>query len=250
MSSRLPHLNVRRRVMRPDYAIPTKNFLAVQSALIRGDRDVTLDNTSRITSEVFDELGLPYEHLDMPQDQEYNYPFADDYSESRRNGTDQPRVVGNYIELFNWDGFRLEWVKVLGQGGFGLATLWNVIFDDDSSMKVVIKIPIHMNGSFQDELDWHLRYRSASHVTQTLDLQEIADNVRRRMNRGHMINRGIRFDQKRLDVLVLEYAEHGCLFDIMAKASYFGVKFSNKVLWEIWECCKYFCLSGVLPCFL
>jgi hypothetical protein len=207
---------------------------------------VTLDNTSRILSRDCDELGLPYESLDMPQDQEFEFPFGDDYSESHSNDIYQPSIVGNYIELFNWDGFRLEWVKILGQGGFGMATLWNVIFDDESSMKAVIKIPIHMNGTFKDELDWHLRYRGASHVTQSLDLQEIADNVRRRMNREYMIGRGIRFDQKQLDILVLEYAEHGCLFDIMAKASYFGVRFSNKVLWEIWECCKFLSIQ-ILP---
>lgn len=238
MSTLLPHLNVRRRAVRPDGAIPAKNYLAVQSALIRGDSHVTLDNTSRILSHDCDTFALPYEHLDMPQGQEFEYPFADDYSESRSNNTDQPSIVGDYIELFNWDGFRLEWIKVLGQGGFGMATLWNVIFDDESSMKAVIKIPIHMNGTFRDELDWHLRYRGASHVTQSLDLQEIADNFRRRMNREYLINRGIRFDQKQLNILVLEYAEHGCLFDIMSKASYFDVHFSNKVLWEIWECCK------------
>ncbi|KAM0478185.1 hypothetical protein ACHAPX_005375 [Trichoderma viride] len=236
MSSLLPHLNVRRREVKPDGALLAKNYFAVQSALIRGDRNVTLDNTSRILSRDCDALALPYEELDMPQDQEFAYPFADDYSESRSNNTDQPSIVGDYIELFNWDGFRLEWVKVLGQGGFGMATLWNVIFEDESSIKAVIKIPIHMNGTFRDELQWHLRYRGASHVTQSLNLQEIADNVRRRMNREHMINRGTRFDQKRLGILVLEYADHGCLFDIMSKASYFDVHFSNKVLWEIWEC--------------
>ncbi|KAK1254630.1 hypothetical protein MKX08_008625 [Trichoderma sp. CBMAI-0020] len=236
MSSLLPHLNVHRREVRHVGALPAKNFFAVQSALIRGDRDVTLDNTSRIPSHDCDALALPYEDLDMPQDQEYEFPYAEDYSESHSNDTDQPSIVGDYIELFNWDGFRLEWVKVLGQGGFGMATLWNVIFDDGSSMKAVIKIPIHRNGTFRDELQWHLRYRGASHVTQSLNLQEIADNVRRRMNREHMINRGIRFDQKQLSILVLEYAEHGCLFDIMSKVSYFDVRFSNKVLWEIWEC--------------
>lgn len=239
MSSPLPHLNVRRRAVRPDSAIPAKNFLAIQSALIRGDRDVTLDNTSRILPEDCDELGLPYDSPDMPQDQSFECPFADDYSESHSNDTDQPSLVGDHIELLNWDGFRLEWVKVLGQGGFGIATLWNAIFDDQSSMKVVIKIPIRANGTFEGELDWHLRYGGASHITQSLNLQEIADNVRRRIDRGHMINRGVRFDQKDLDILVLEYAEHGCLFDIMSKASYFGVRFSNKVLWEIWECCKF-----------
>lgn len=239
MSSPLPHLNVRRRVVRPGSAIPAKNFLAIQSALIRGDRDVTLDNASKILPEDCDQLGLPYESLDMPQDQPFECPFSDDYSESHSNDTDQPSLVGSYIEFFNWDGFRLEWVKVLGQGGFGMATLWNAIFDDQSSVKVVIKLPIHANGTLGDELDWHLRYRGASHITQSLDLQEIADNVRRRMKRDHMINRGVRFDQKDLSILVLEYAEHGCLFDILSKASYFGVRFSNKVLWEIWECCKF-----------
>lgn len=172
----------------------------------------------------------------MQHDQLFEWPFGDQYTDSRSSHSTQPRQVGQFIELLEWDGFRLEWIRVLGQGGFGMATLWHVIFEDQSSIKVVIKIPVRANADFDSELDWHLRYGGASHVTQALDIQAMADSVRRRINRGHMIDRGPRFVQTNMDVLVLEYAERGSLYEMMAKASYFGTRFSNKVLWEIWEC--------------
>jgi hypothetical protein len=200
---------------------------------------VTLHNTSRLLPALCDKVRVPYEPENMRQDQPFEWPFGDDYSGSHSSVTDQPRAVDSYIDLLDWDGFRLEWVKVLGQGGFGMATLWNAIFEDQSIAKIVIKIPTRVNADFDSELDWHLRYGGASHVTQSLNLQEMADNVRRRINRDHMIGRGPRFEQTDLNILVLEYAEHGSLYEMMSKASYFGISFSNKVLWEIWECCKF-----------
>jgi hypothetical protein len=176
----------------------------------------------------------------MQHDQLFEWPFGDQYGDSRSSHSYQPRQVGQFIDLLEWDGFRLEWIKVLGQGGFGIATLWHVIFEDHSHIKVVIKIPVRVNADFDSELDWHLRYGGASHVTQSLDIQAMADSVRRRINRGHMIGRGARFVQTNMSVLVLEYAEHGSLYEMLAKASYFDISFSSKVLWEIWECCEFY----------
>ncbi|RFU74939.1 hypothetical protein TARUN_7307 [Trichoderma arundinaceum] len=231
-----PHLIVRRAAVKPTPLTSTRNMFAIQSALIRGDRVVTLHNTTRLLPEHYKKVRVPYEPKNMPQDRPFEWPFGDQYDDSRSSDTVQPRVVDNYIDLLNWDGFRLEWIKVLGEGGFGMATLWDAIFEDQSRVKVVIKIPVRVNADFDSELDWHLRYGGASHVTQSLDLQAMADGVRRRINRGHMVGRGPRFAQTDLSVLVLEYAERGSLYEMMAKASYFGINFSNKALWEIWEC--------------
>lgn len=252
MPSSFPHLIVRRTAVRQTPLTPARNIFAIQSALIRGDRVVTLHNTSRILPEHYNKVRVPYHPEDMPQDRPLDWPFGDQYSDSRSSQTYQPRSVGHFIELLNWDGFRLEWIKVLGEGGFGMATLWDAIFEDQSRVKIVIKIPVRANTDFDSELDWHLKYGGASHVTQSLDLQAMADSVRRRINRGHMIDRGPRFVQTNMDVLVLEYAERGSLYEMMAKASYFSTNFSNKVLWEIWECRKFhlifsflsFCLLG------
>ncbi|KAK4064027.1 uncharacterized protein Triagg1_9183 [Trichoderma aggressivum f. europaeum] len=236
MPSPLPHLIVRRTAARQTPLTPTRNIAAIRSALLRGDRVVTLHNTSRILREHARNIRVPYHPRHMQHDQLFEWPFGDQYQDSRSSHSAQPQQVGEFIELLEWDGFRLEWIRVLGQGGFGMATLWHVIFEDQSSIKVVIKIPVRANADFDSELDWHLRYGGASHVTQALDIQAMADSVRRRINRGHMINRGARFVQTNMDVLVLEYAERGSLYDMMAKTSYFGIRFSDKVLWEIWEC--------------
>ncbi|KAL7961172.1 hypothetical protein V8C34DRAFT_320370 [Trichoderma compactum] len=236
MPSPLPHLIVRRTAAKQTPLTPTRNISAIRSALLRGDRVVTLHNTSRILREHAKSIRVPYHPRHMQHDQLFEWPFGDQYSDSRSSHSTQPRQVGQFVELLEWDGFRLEWIRVLGQGGFGIATLWHVIFEDQSSIKVVIKIPVRANADFDSELDWHLRYGGASHVTQALDIQAMADSVRRRINRGHMIDRGPRFVQTNMDVLALEYAERGSLYEMMAKASYFGIRFSNKVLWEIWEC--------------
>ncbi|KAL6816534.1 hypothetical protein J3E69DRAFT_97576 [Trichoderma sp. SZMC 28015] len=236
MPSPLPHLIVRRTAAKQTPLTPTRNISAIRSALLRGDRVVTLHNTSRILREHVKNLRVPYHPRHMQHDQPFEWPFSDQFTDSRSSHSDQPKQVGQFIELLEWDGFRLEWIRVLGQGGFGIATLWHVIFEDQSSIKVVIKIPVRENADFDSELDWHLRYGGASHVTQALDIQAMADSVRRRINRGHMINRGARFAPTNMGVLVLEYAERGSLYDMMAKASYFHTRFSSKVLWEIWEC--------------
>ncbi|KAH6608975.1 hypothetical protein Trco_002321 [Trichoderma cornu-damae] len=236
MPSPYPHLIVRRTAVKPTPLTSSRNLLAIQSALIRGDRVVTLHNTSRLLPEHYNNVRVPYEPEDMPQDQPLEWPFGDQYADPSSGVTSQPRLVDRFIDLLDWDGFRLEWIKVLGEGGFGMATLWDAIFEDQSRVKVVIKIPVRVNSDFDSELDWHLRYGGASHVTQSLDLQAMADSVRRRIGRGYMVGRGPRFVQTDLSVLVLEYAERGSLYEMMSKASYFGINFSNKALWEIWEC--------------
>ncbi|UKZ75882.1 hypothetical protein TrVFT333_003578 [Trichoderma virens FT-333] len=211
MPSPLPHLIVRRTAVKQTPLTPARNISAIRSALLRGDRVVTLHNTSRILPEHVDNIRVPYHPKHMQHDQLFEWPFGDQYGDSRSSHSYQPRQVGQFIDLLEWDGFRLEWIKVLGQGGFGIATLWHVIFEDHSHIKVVIKIPVRVNADFDSELDWHLRYGGASHVTQSLDIQAMADSVR-------------------------QYAEHGSLYEMLAKASYFDISFSNKVLWEIWEC--------------
>ncbi|KAL6877025.1 hypothetical protein J3F83DRAFT_759367 [Trichoderma novae-zelandiae] len=233
----LPNLTVHRQTVQPSAATDIRNLFTIQGALLRGDKSVTLHNTSRVTELDVQRLRIPYHPKNMPSDRPYESLFGyTQSSSSSRSNTTQPKLVGDFIDMLNWDGFRLEWVKVLGQGGFGMATLWNAIFEDHSSVKVVIKIPVRANANFKSELEWHLRYAGASHVAQSLDLQAMADDVRRSINRGHMIDRGARFKPSDLDVLVLEYADRGSMFDMMNRASHFNILFSNKVLWEIWEC--------------
>lgn len=238
MSRPPPNLIVHRKAVQQTPATEIRNLLTIQAALLRGDKHVTLHNASRVTDLDAQRLRVPYHPRHRAHDRPYECLFGirASSSSSSSGGTTQPKRVQDFIEMLNWDGFRLEWVKVLGEGGFGMATLWDAIFEDGSSVKAVIKIPVRANTNFDREMEWHLRYAGASHVTQALDLQAMADNVRRKMNRGYMINRGARFIPSDLDVLVLEYADRGSMFDLMNRASHFNIVFSNKVLWEIWEC--------------
>ncbi|OTA00902.1 hypothetical protein A9Z42_0011990 [Trichoderma parareesei] len=234
----LANLVVHRKTVEQTPATEIRNLFTIQAALVRGDKHITLHNASRATELDVQRLRVPYHPKNRPHDQPYECLFGFPPHSSSSNGGDttQPKRVDEYIEMLNWDGFRLEWVKVLGEGGFGMATLWNAIFEDGSSVKAVIKIPVRSSANFDSELQWHLRYAGASHVTQALDLQAMADNVRRKMNRGYMINRGARFNPSDLDVLVLEYADRGSMFDLLNRASHFNIVFSMKALWEIWEC--------------
>lgn len=246
----LPNLIVHRKAVEQTPATELRNLYTIQAALVRGDKHVTLHNTSRVTELDVQRLRVPYRprHMDHAQAYECIYGFPASSSSSNGGGamTQQPKRVQDFVEMLNWDGFRLEWVKVLGEGGFGMATLWNAIFEDGSSVKAVIKIPVRSNANFDGELEWHLRYAGASHVAQALDLQAMADNVRRRINRGYMINRGARFNPSDLDVLVLEYADCGTMFDLLSRASQFNIVFSMKVLWEIWECREFLPLEALL----
>jgi hypothetical protein len=135
-----------------------------------------------------------------------------------------------------WNGFRLHWVKIIGRGGLGLATLWEAEFEDGHRQLVVIKMDMSKNKAKMSlEASWNERYRGASHIMQAVDLNKLAEQHRHE----NRFRGGYDFDPNKFNVLVLEYAQYGSLLDLLIKASYYNIHFSNKVLWQIWGCCKY-----------
>jgi hypothetical protein len=135
-----------------------------------------------------------------------------------------------------WNGFRLHWIKIIGKGGLGLATLWEAEFEDRHRQLVVIKMDMSMNRAKMSlEASWHERYQGASHIMQAVDLNKLAEQHRYK----NRFRDGYDFDPNKFNVLVLEYAQYGNLLDLLVKASYYNIHFSNKVLWQIWGCCKY-----------
>ena len=91
------------------------------------------------------------------------------------------------------------------------------------------------------EVSWHRKYAGALHTVQVVDLNEIVRGKRyyyAQGGAGPPRIRGPIFNPRHLNVSVLEYAQHGNLFDMLAKISYSTTRLSNKVLWELWECCK------------
>ncbi|KAK5992904.1 hypothetical protein PT974_06329 [Cladobotryum mycophilum] len=225
---RFPYVEVlQRRTSFQDYE-GLRNMLAYQSALIRGDKEVVLDNAWELSADQEEDIRVPFYPDRHPQDKDYRWSFGHSYREGRGHQSSSRDEVG-------------ELPTRVGQGprrgGFGIATLWDVIYDDGSKQKVVIKIP-NSGTDITPEAKWHWRYSGASHVVQPVHVQGNARKIRanRPLDLETDEAAGAEFRPNEENVVVLEFAEHGNFFEMMAKASYFNIHFSNRVLWEIWEC--------------
>jgi hypothetical protein len=132
-------------------------------------------------------------------------------------------------------GFRLHWKKVIGKGGFGLITLWEVEFEDGHREDVVFKMPKEPSENVYRELRWHDRYSMAAAIVQARDLVEEAED--------HKLNgrfaRGEVFDPKKENILVLEYMNRGSLHSVLQKAAMRNSMFPSTALWQLWQFCKY-----------
>lgn len=232
-----------------------RNKLAARHALMRGETRVTLlwDDKPSISLINYVRERVAYDDDAGPQ-----FSFGPGYGHfwnPRRGMVTEavpdllPRQLARkWPGETTWDGFRLRMRKILGQGGFGVASLWEAVFEDGKKRRVVLKMPLPGRGEIQDELSWHERYFGASHVVQAIDLNRIVE--RKRAVAGSASReriRGERFCCQRLNVLVLEYVKYGTFFDLMARASYYRTNFNNKVLWQIWDCREYRPLTSNSP---
>ncbi|GJN79356.1 hypothetical protein PLIIFM63780_002869 [Purpureocillium lilacinum] len=225
------------------------NKINTHYALVRGDNQVVLEYDPQPAQSLID-------HVNRRRIVRPSLPPAVEYSEAyghlwhpnehgdNHQVTELPYELGVFWSTHRtWDGFHLNWVKILGQGGFGVATLWEAIFEDGTSCMVVIKMPRPKPGGHTEDLrrevSWHRKYAGALHTVQVVDLNEIVRGKRyyyAQGGAGPPRIRGPIFNPRHLNVSVLEYAQHGNLFDMLAKISYSTTRLSNKVLWELWEC--------------
>ncbi|KAJ6443059.1 hypothetical protein O9K51_04238 [Purpureocillium lavendulum] len=221
-----------------------RNKLSAMFAVARGDNSVVLEWDTNPSDDLVAHVKkrVPYDR-NGPPDASYGQDYASLWEPNEHGDNhgiaELPRELARYWPKHTvWDGFHLRWIKILGKGGFGYATLWEASFEDGTTKKVVIKIPNPgASGDIADELAWHEKYFGASHTVQALNLNHF---VMHKRNSGATDGRprisGPTFHAPTLNAMTLEYAEHGNLFDLLAKGSYLGAVYSNKMLWMLWEC--------------
>ncbi|KAH6977066.1 hypothetical protein BKA56DRAFT_673931 [Ilyonectria sp. MPI-CAGE-AT-0026] len=216
-----------------------RNLHTVQSALLRGDREVTLHNTPGISHDIRNRLRrnhMGHMHQSVQDDVAFRLvkrPKKDDRMDEHR--------LANMFGDYKWQGFKFEFLKILGTGGFGAGTLWNIHLEGGASKKVVLKVPMSMGSWDSQEMVWHQRYGGSRHTVQLVDLAETSKAVQdefKLKNPGQPLqyDQGEVFRPDMLAGMVLEYMSYGDLFGILRKASSHIECFPDRVLWGIWEC--------------
>ena len=147
--------------------------------------------------------------------------------------TKMPQLVRNKQLDSKALGFQLRWKRVLGQGGMGIATLWEAQFEDGYREEIVIKLdPRERPADLVQEWNWHRRYQDAGHIVQARDLELMA--IEHSSNK----DKKAQFLMGEANVSVLEYMSHGPLIDLFTKAACLNLKFPNNALWQLWGCRK------------
>lgn len=221
-----------------------RNRYTLRGAYIRGDLSVDLHKGGRDRSDhvggrqMIEAMGLGGA---VSIDAERVLPYADAQASASDGKRDMPpQVMSKSLET-GFRDFRLHWKKVVGEGGYGLITLWEVELEDGHREDVIIKMGRTSDTNLHEELSWHLRYNLASSIVQARDLVKMADRHRR----GNRFRRGEEFSPRRENVLVLEYMSLGNLCSVFQKTKMLGRQFPSNALWQLWECCKHL-VSGKL----
>ncbi|KAG5790434.1 hypothetical protein H9Q69_010516 [Fusarium xylarioides] len=225
-----------------DCLIGQRNVHAMQSALIRGDEEVILFNWNSIPPRLWQGLHLTQNHIGQAAVGHFT-DFAP------RNAPCDPlgnlsRDARNSIENKRWHGMKFKFIKVLAEGGHGYATLWDVVFEDKSVRRVVIKRAINpLTKAFDphEEARFHLRYDGAQHTTQVIDLYREAMAIRTRMIKNgtfthSAVRPGKEWKAEEQNCVVFEYMKFGDMVNIMQIVGTRKVQIPAQVLWGIWEC--------------
>lgn len=216
-----------------------RNKFTAQSALLRGEHRVGLHNSDRLGEKELDTLRrVPPPDPKLSHLDEFAWPRQGDWTQATTREKKDVEIE-NHIPDGHWEGFKLTWVDCIGTGGYGLATLWRVTFEDGEKRLVVMKMEkFDRPGRFnaQDESRWHLEYEGSSHTVQVVDLMKIVEQKRK--TTAPKIH-GERFMPHKLNVLVLEYAEGGSLYSLMSRVDATRVIVPKPVLQEMWDCREY-----------
>lgn len=226
--------------------VARRNFFAVQYAYIRGERDLVLHNDSLIERR----LELLKAHEDRAaNDLSLHLPYPRQYFDPNqaRLGVLQDPVVAAILGQ-RWNGFELRWKKLLRKGGNGLATLWEAEFEDGFRLPMVIKMDLDPTSTegFLKEIMWHDRYKNASHITQRLDLEALAQQHRTDGRFDNQYDLEWQIRAKAQPILILEYAQHGNLRDMIRNIETHNIHPTSAALWQLWEqsqSCDVTCLS-------
>ncbi|KAF5718430.1 hypothetical protein FGLOB1_1620 [Fusarium globosum] len=226
-----------------DCLIGKRNVIAVQSALIRGEEEVFLFNWKSFPQHLWQYVS-PWDQ--RPIGQETVHHFTDF---PKRDAPYDPlgplsQDARKMIENKRWNGMNFKLIKVLAQGGHGYVTLWDVVFEDKSVRRVVIKRPIDSSTNSFDpykEAEFHLRYGGAQHTTQVIDLHREVVDIRNRMMKSGTIDAcalrvGKDWKAEEQKCVVFEYMKFGDMVNIMQTVATRNVQIPAQVLWGIWEC--------------
>ncbi|KAK7423946.1 hypothetical protein QQX98_000818 [Neonectria punicea] len=214
-----------------------RNFHAVQSALLRGDKVVTLHNTTNISNRVTTSLEREYS-----SDHDHTQPYEWEY---RRVGSNDPKdhISEDQVKYTfadeKFQGFKLKFLKLLGAGGYGAAALWKAHFEGGITKNIVIKVPVVDDFDAKEERDWHQRYGGSRHTVQPFDLAKFAETARDKFLSNNpevplSYEDGSIFDQSSWNALFIEHMNRGDLIDLLRKVC--PRRFPDRVLWGMWEC--------------
>lgn len=214
-----------------------RNYVTIQSAILRGEEDVVLLNADRIPDSLIRSLRVPWS-LAHNVESEYNPPWAERHDSSASGPKAHP--PNDYFREFKkhntFAHLELKYQGILGQGGFGLVTRWRATFADDTGLDFALKSGPNFNLTYNaaGERWWHDRYKGATHTVQTVDLEAIAAEKRERAGVGRA--RGVEsFNPLRYNALFLEFADQGDFESIVAKIHHGGILVTNRIAWHIWE---------------
>ena len=229
-----------------------RNTTAAKSALLRGDNEVLFDNTDHLTESEQRTVCDGLTEAQLSRTLFEKSWLTVDYDV----GVDEPDERPLYLDNRGWRdhreyrGFALKFVRTIGEGGFGQVSLWRATFEDSSEQLVVIKCPSNPAASvdsLEKENYFHKRYAGAAHVVQRADLHAAATRIRGNIGWGDWRYHSNRVEPELEGVLVLEYAQHGDLCDVLQKAfqnpditRHRRHPFTRKRLWELWQCCESF----------
>ncbi|KAH7153159.1 hypothetical protein EDB81DRAFT_447949 [Dactylonectria macrodidyma] len=230
-------LDVIQRLSPAHYLDQYRNERAVQSAILRGDEEVILTNTSTLA-------GLKEPRYVHPPYIHQRNPYEVKFRELRSPESEDGLTENDIRERLDreWKGFRLEFLKILGTGGLGSGTLWKVHLEGGVTKQVVIKVPKTEESYSEEESEWHKRYEGSRHTVQYVDLAKMASDARDAYKAKYpdmpcQYDRGSDFISDEATGMPLEFMSRGDLFRIMKTASTKRLKrFPDKALWGIWEC--------------
>lgn len=229
------------RYTKPNDLIDQQNMQTVTGAIVRGDLHACILNADWVPIAMLEQKLRRVHYRGISNNQSYEVPFA--YVGTRHENDDavNEEDLRNLFAGELFQGMEFQFVKALGVGGFGVATLWNVQMEGDVSHKVVIKVGVHRSFNPMKEEKWHLRYWGSKNTVQVLDLASMARKATESFQAANpdkplKYTQGEEWSLDDRPIMILEYACHGDFLDLLQKAGKRNVTFGDRALWGMWEC--------------
>ncbi|KAJ0117223.1 hypothetical protein J7T55_003633 [Diaporthe amygdali] len=148
--------------------------------------------------------------------------------------------------LLRSKGMDIRLIKVLGTGGQGMVSLWE-INNRRIWKRVVIKSTVAEGGVLQREKMMTLNVKRARHTVQLLRFNgDIMQPKNDGSDETQDIQRWQQADNS-LEILCLEYMKNGDVLHFLMRVGSLGMYVPNKVLWRIFTCLVKACVAMAYP---